>query len=275
MFYPGADVAQKYMKYDPDLANSILDGLGLTERDAEGFRLREDGKRFEMKALTGTWPEGEALLEIMKPMWEAIGIELEYSIQEGPYSTYRAGEAYMVPHGSMSIYQENPWSTADNDLVALNSSYMAASGVGNYIASKGEVGVSKGPDPSYLPLASPDTYPMDNSGLIARQQDLWAEGRGLPIHHPRRIEIGKQLFTNYAEELMALPTVGFTGTSRGVFFNRNNMLGQPKTHRGDIAGYGVPVYYFDGGTPESRGRDNFNHPGNKSTFNSFSFLQGG
>ena len=32
-----------YIQYDPERANEILDSLGLTERDDEGFRLRRDG----------------------------------------------------------------------------------------------------------------------------------------------------------------------------------------------------------------------------------------
>jgi peptide/nickel transport system substrate-binding protein len=36
-------LANAYLEYDPDRANELLDGLGITERDAEGYRLWNDG----------------------------------------------------------------------------------------------------------------------------------------------------------------------------------------------------------------------------------------
>ena len=37
-YYPGDEVAFKFTELDPDTANELLDGIGLTERDDEGFR---------------------------------------------------------------------------------------------------------------------------------------------------------------------------------------------------------------------------------------------
>ncbi|NPV06757.1 MAG: ABC transporter substrate-binding protein [Anaerolineae bacterium] len=68
---------QKYAEYDPDRANELLDGLGLTERDAEGFRLRPDGKRLTLVNLTFTpWGENVAIQEMVKEYWKAIGVEV-------------------------------------------------------------------------------------------------------------------------------------------------------------------------------------------------------
>lgn len=39
---------QSYAKYDPDAANKLLDEVGLNRKDAHGFRLRPDGKPFEL-----------------------------------------------------------------------------------------------------------------------------------------------------------------------------------------------------------------------------------
>jgi peptide/nickel transport system substrate-binding protein len=38
-YYPGDEHAFKYTQHDLDKANALLDGIGLTERDAQGFRL--------------------------------------------------------------------------------------------------------------------------------------------------------------------------------------------------------------------------------------------
>ena len=53
-YYPGDEWAYKYTEYKPDEANKILDALGYTKRDAEGYRLLPSGKRvgFEISATT-------------------------------------------------------------------------------------------------------------------------------------------------------------------------------------------------------------------------------
>ncbi len=52
-WYPGDEVAHKYTEYKPDEANKLLDALGYTKRDAEGYRLLPSGKRvgFELSAV--------------------------------------------------------------------------------------------------------------------------------------------------------------------------------------------------------------------------------
>ena len=48
-----------YAQYDLDLANQLLDEMGLDQRDADGFRLRPDGKpcsstsRFRYRKMPG------------------------------------------------------------------------------------------------------------------------------------------------------------------------------------------------------------------------------
>src|SRR5262249_34590920 len=43
-YFPGADVVNKWATFDVAQANKLLDGIGLTAKDAAGFRLRKDGK---------------------------------------------------------------------------------------------------------------------------------------------------------------------------------------------------------------------------------------
>lgn len=40
--------ADRYIEYNIDLANQLLDDVGLTERDSEGFRLRPDGEQLSL-----------------------------------------------------------------------------------------------------------------------------------------------------------------------------------------------------------------------------------
>ncbi len=87
-------LGRQHTEYDPDRANELLDGAGLTERDAEGYRLMPDGRRFTFNVqFTGIeQPDWGDTLEIMKEQWEEIGVELtSASVERSIY--YSRGEA--------------------------------------------------------------------------------------------------------------------------------------------------------------------------------------
>ena len=68
-----------YIQYDPERANEILDSLGLTERDDEGFRLRRDGEgrlSILVNTITAHWPEDALVMEVIKNDLAAVGIEI-------------------------------------------------------------------------------------------------------------------------------------------------------------------------------------------------------
>ena len=70
--------AKQYTEYDPDKANAMLDALGLTQRDADGFRLRSDGKRLtfnvETNPIRPDWPD---ILALVKAQWVKVGVDLQ------------------------------------------------------------------------------------------------------------------------------------------------------------------------------------------------------
>ncbi|MGQ9632397.1 MAG: ABC transporter substrate-binding protein [bacterium] len=62
-------------EYDPEKAKRLLDEAGLDKRDAQGYRLGPDGKRFEffIEFYPGA-PDWERMVELMKSDLEAVGI---------------------------------------------------------------------------------------------------------------------------------------------------------------------------------------------------------
>ncbi len=72
------DFADAYRQFDQDLANQLLDGIGLTERDSEGFRLRSDGKRLTLvNSVSTPWPaENVEIQEIIKGYLKEVGVEI-------------------------------------------------------------------------------------------------------------------------------------------------------------------------------------------------------
>ncbi|OGO20326.1 MAG: hypothetical protein A2Z14_18550 [Chloroflexi bacterium RBG_16_48_8] len=67
----------KDIEYDPDTANEILDEMGLTERDADGFRLRPDGEPFVIYNVYCPQAGDPVLHELTKEYWEDVGIRIE------------------------------------------------------------------------------------------------------------------------------------------------------------------------------------------------------
>ena len=69
--------ATTHAEYDPERANALLDSVGLTERDSEGYRLRPDGEgRLSMLIHVGV-SEGPkiAMAELVRDDWAEVGLE--------------------------------------------------------------------------------------------------------------------------------------------------------------------------------------------------------
>jgi len=127
-----------YAQYDPDMANRLLDELGLTERDENGFRLDPSGKPIVL-LIEYPAPFADApVIELVKEYWENIGLKvvikglshgmydqrvraLNHMIMVHPYQdatevvTYCGGGRAM-PHGLKECPAWHEWLVA-NDAV--------------------------------------------------------------------------------------------------------------------------------------------------------------
>ncbi len=77
-----------YIEYDPAKANRILDEIGLSEKDRDGFRLRPDGKTFEIvlyNTRADTVPE--ATHELVADYFNDIGIKTTMKRQNRGWDT--------------------------------------------------------------------------------------------------------------------------------------------------------------------------------------------
>ena len=67
----------KWTQYDPKAANTLLDGLGLGERDDDGIRLLPDGRPLEIIVETaGEDTEQVDVLQLVTDAWRKVGIKL-------------------------------------------------------------------------------------------------------------------------------------------------------------------------------------------------------
>ena len=79
--------ARAYAQYDPGMANRLLDEVGLTERDKDGFRVDPDGKPILLlvEYLPYWFPEITPL-ELVKEYWEDVGLKtMTKGISHGLY----------------------------------------------------------------------------------------------------------------------------------------------------------------------------------------------
>ena len=74
---PLVDVGEANSKYDVDAANKLLDDIGLTKKDADGFRLASDGKPLLILLEHGAHaPDLAPIAEILGEDYKKIGIKV-------------------------------------------------------------------------------------------------------------------------------------------------------------------------------------------------------
>lgn len=104
--HPGyvEEVDKAYTEYNPELANKILDDLGLTARDSEGYRLRPDGQRLTLIIDGSTHHLHHAAAgELIQSYWKDIGIRLVVNIiDRGLWEAKREANEHMLTFADLA-----------------------------------------------------------------------------------------------------------------------------------------------------------------------------
>lgn len=81
---------EHFAQFDLEKANALLDELGLTQRDANGIRLRSDGQPliFQLEYLPQEGPKKEAC-ELVVKHWAALGVQVDAQARERAYLIQR------------------------------------------------------------------------------------------------------------------------------------------------------------------------------------------
>ncbi len=260
-YYPGEEYAFKGIEYDPDKANEILDSMGYTEKDAEGFRLRTDGsgERLSFRTLSELGQTGDAAA-LLLDYWAEVGVEFVDKNMNAPWTLTYPGKEPLFISRHMSLYGANPWFSSWTRCCATGGGPAFAPDIGDLPRSMkrgpdGAVPTEGGYQPRcdcemasvWEPTAPADTYPADPSGNIKTLHDDWHKGRGISALSPERIEMGKNMFRIHADEKYYLSFINHMGYMRGVVMHQNNHLNIPQTQTSDTNGWYNELYYFVGG----------------------------
>ena len=210
LFDPGPGWQEKWATYDPDRANQMLDAIGLTEKDSEGFRLRTDGsgKRLTLEIMTyEAFMDFTGLSEMAKSDWKDIGIDLTVSelsraLFNTRNSTNEAQLAVAVPWGNELMFSMNM-----RNLYAQDSGSRISPEWGRWIASGGEEGMK----PDDVTIAFDQGY----KEAMALQGDAM-------------IEAGKELWRIALDEVWGIPTVGLSPSIMGVYIVSKDMGNVPE-----------------------------------------------
>lgn len=209
-FNPGPEYRSLWSTYDPDQANEMLDAIGLTEKDSEGYRLRTDnGERLILELPTiPAFIQFTQLAELVKEDWAAVGIfanvvESERSLVEQRrasndlqifvWQNDGTDELFLYPYHAIPV--------------ADTSGTGPAFGV--WYSSGGASGIE----------------PPENVKVVL---DLFSEG--LKAGPEERIEIGREIWRIITDEVWTMGTVGQSGAFMGVRVVKNNMGNIPSRH---------------------------------------------
>lgn len=126
--------------YDPEQSNALLDEIGMSERDSEGFRMGPDGQPFELAITTAAIsPDFAGTGELLKTYFEAVGVKTRFDLIENSLFSERmaANELMATIHWS----DEPIWApgiSQDYCPYTCKGNWAPASGL--YVATQGESG---------------------------------------------------------------------------------------------------------------------------------------
>ena len=103
---PAQSTGTLWARHDPTQANELLDKLGLDKKDAEGYRLRSDGKgrlRLEVTTYGGQFIQFTQISEMIRDQWKAD--------RHRPAASTRSSGAWAEPDASPTSCSSSPGAT--------------------------------------------------------------------------------------------------------------------------------------------------------------------
>ena len=195
-FYPGDEYAFKYTQMDKTISNDLLDGIGLTERDGEGFRMLPNGDRLDIEiSVVPAFASWADIGQLVVEDWAEVGVRAHIELRERtPHFAMRASNDLQV-----EIWNEDttgfPFSGQPNFDPRSQPSLTLAPLVGQYMRSGGSEGMAPTPE-------------------LQRIMDIIDEAK--LSGRDRQVELAQELFKIWADNVWEIGTVGLTPMVQGV-----------------------------------------------------------
>jgi peptide/nickel transport system substrate-binding protein len=198
-YNPGPEYRRLWATYEPDKANAMLDRIGLDKKDAEGYRLRTDGKgrlRLEITTIGGQFLQFTQIAEMIREQWKKVGVEV--IIQE-------VERSLAIKRAAANEQQLSAWNndgsehlfTFPRHVFPYEVADLATSGphYARWFQSAGAQG--KEPPPRMREL-------MDKFN------------KAFSVPEEERIKLGKEIWKIAAEEVYIIGVIGMGAASMGV-----------------------------------------------------------
>src|SRR5262245_52336471 len=230
-YNPGPEYRTLWSTYDPKKATEMLDKIGLDKKDAEGYRLRGDGKgrlRIEITTLGGQFLQFTQIAEMIREQWKKLGIDL--SVQE-------VERSLAIKRAAANEQQLGAWNNDGSEhlftfpvhVFPYNIENVATSGplYAKWYQSAGAQG--KEPPPHLREL-------MEKFRLAF----------GVP--EEERVKLGKEIWKIAAEEAYVIGVIGMGAASMGVRLAKVNLGNVPSRQYnspdGKTPGISRPVTFY-------------------------------
>jgi peptide/nickel transport system substrate-binding protein len=201
---PGPDWRTKWSTYDPARANKMLDDLGLTKKDREGFRVRTDnGERLRLQVIAiAAFLPYPRLSEMVADQWRKIGIqadvrEMERGLGFGKLANNEHQLFVWNNGGTELLYLFPTWAVPVIPGAAFGPAYAA------WYSSSGKQG-TKPDDPKILKIF-----------------DLYSEAAGLKANG--RNHNAQEIWKILVDQQYGIGTVGQSPAGLGVRLVSNRL----------------------------------------------------
>ena len=230
-YNPGPEYRTLWATYDPKKANEMLDKIGLDKKDAEGYRLRSDGKgrlRLEITTLGGQFLQFTQIAEMIREHWKRIGIDLNVQEVERSLAIRRAAANEQQLSAWNNDGSEHLF-TFPGHVFPYDPNSLASSGIlyTQWFQSAGTQG--KEPPPRLREL-----------------MEKWRRAFGVP--EEERIKLGKEVWKIAAEEVYVIGVIGMGAASMGVRLAKVNLGNVPSRQYnspdGKTPGISRPVTFY-------------------------------
>ncbi|MGH8875719.1 MAG: ABC transporter substrate-binding protein, partial [Acidimicrobiia bacterium] len=211
-YFPGEEWRTRWAVLDVEQANELLDGIGLTDKDGSGLRIRPDGNgpiRLDYQAVAGL-ADCTGIGEMIGRHWAEIGIEMTAQQVEGTLLSERieANDMMLTGHGGGA-----------EDVFLLNEAFLPTSTRGlagsigapyvRWFNSGGQQGVEPPP------------------ALDALKEAMDLLGQGFRASEEERIEIGKRIHELHADQVWTIGVCGFGLSSYGLYLASDRLKNVP------------------------------------------------
>jgi peptide/nickel transport system substrate-binding protein len=209
-YNPGPQYRTLWATYDVKKANDMLDKIGLDKKDAEGYRLRTDGKgrlRPEIITLGGQFLQFTQIAEMIREQWKKIGIDLV--VQE-------VERSLAIKRGAANEQQMSAWNNDGSEHLFTFPTHVFPYDVTTLSAS----------GPLYAKwFNSAGTQGKEPPARLRELMEKWRKAFGVP--EEERIKLGKEVWQIAAEEVYAIGVIGMGAASMGVRIAKTNLGNVP------------------------------------------------